>query len=285
MAVVVLTGDLIGAAEQHVRKLFERLGEGSVHGHAHAVAVLAHARAALKLERRRLVLNTEQVMAVQLAALLHDVDDPKVVGAATAATPYHNARTILADVGFSAPDLVVRMIDLVSFSKNGNSDATLPFRDSTGRWVRATHVPAWMLIPRYADRLEAIGATGVARCAAYGLQVGRPLVDATTPRPRDRAHLRAMAMAMFLSGARPTSTVGYFIAGLVPRTVMPADLRYFSDVAAVRARAIEQVCLEYGATGVMDLAAVRRIVEHADDGTTEQALAILDEHRAREEVS
>ncbi|CAH6418501.1 Hypothetical protein POVN_LOCUS218 [uncultured virus] len=62
-------------------------------------------------------------------------------------------------------DLVLEMIDLVSASQNGN------------RTVK----DKWKLVPRDADRLDALGKTGVQRCYDYTRSVGNPLCCADTP--------------------------------------------------------------------------------------------------------
>ena len=55
------------------------------------------------------------------------------------------------------------MVDLVSSSKNGD---TIP--DSIKN-------EKWMLIPRYSDRLEAMGLIGISRCYQYSKTTNNPL--------------------------------------------------------------------------------------------------------------
>lgn len=237
--------------------LFKRVGEGDVHGYAHAIAVYEHARAALREETRRRPLHVDRQMAVLYAALLHDADDPKVFPASDKSLP--NARRILDVVQFNLVELVVEMISLVSFSKNGNAGATLPLCDSHGANARATAThPRWMFIPRDADRLEALGAPGVARCVAYGEEIGRPLVLADTRRPRTRAELYALAARMHLTRTPCHSTMEYFVAGLIPRAVMASGTVYCAELARSRMSIIERVCLHPGTVDVATLAAFVR---------------------------
>ncbi len=69
------------------------------------------------------------------------------------------------------------MIALVSVAKNGNS---IPEKE-------------WMLIPRYADRLESIGTIGILRCYLYNLVVGRPMYTTETLRATTLEELSKIA--------------------------------------------------------------------------------------------
>src|SRR5204863_4319085 len=91
-------------------------------------------------------LKAKEYYCIILAALLHDADDRKFFGDSN----YKNARYLLRKIPEGDVELVVHMIDLVSTSKNGNSTPVA----SSG----------WLLIPRYCDRLEAVGKIGIERC-------------------------------------------------------------------------------------------------------------------------
>lgn len=92
---------------------------------------------------------------VRLAALLHDADDRKLFGD----NGYANARAFMDSEGIAADvqDRVCHIISQVSFR---GADSVVP--DSLeGRIVQD------------ADRLDAIGAIGIARAFAYGGSKGR----------------------------------------------------------------------------------------------------------------
>ena len=110
---------------------------------------------------------------VCLAALLHDVDDAKL--SPETAESLGNARAFLAEHNVDADETqaVLTAIREVSFSKN---------RDTAPSTLESACV-------RDADRLDAIGAIGVARTFAFGGSRGRALYDPTrTDRGTTIAH-------------------------------------------------------------------------------------------------
>jgi uncharacterized protein len=96
---------------------------------------------------------------VALAALLHDADDHKLFDT----EDLSNARAFLRSAGISGDkeEKICRVISEVSFSAN---------RDRAPSSIEA-------MIVRDADRLDAMGAIGVARTFAYGGLHGRKLSD------------------------------------------------------------------------------------------------------------
>lgn len=108
---------------------------------------------------------------VQLAALLHDLDDWKFNEAGDE-TP-HRARAWLdsCSVDSSVADSVCRIIARISFKGAGVEEEM----DSLEGFI-----------VQDADRLDAIGAIGIARAFAYGGFKNRPLYDPDSP-PRMHA--------------------------------------------------------------------------------------------------
>ena len=100
------------------------------------------------------------VFLVSLAALLHDVDDHKL--SPDTAGGKIRAREFLYSQGLEERlvDSIVNMIRQVSFSQN-----TLPPDTLEGKCVQD------------ADRLDAMGAIGIARTFAFGGSRGRALYD------------------------------------------------------------------------------------------------------------
>ena len=96
---------------------------------------------------------------VKLAALFHDADDHKLF----ATENNENARAFLADhqIPSEMVDRICTIINEVSFSQNkGRSPLTLEGK-----------------IVQDADRLDAIGAIGIARTFAYGGEHGRSIEE------------------------------------------------------------------------------------------------------------
>ena len=105
----------------------------------------------------------------ELAALLHDADDPKLFPGN--GENLKNACRFLAAEGISGElqDRICRIIRQVSFR---GSDSVIPDTPE-GRCVQD------------ADRLDAIGAVGIARCFAYGGAKGRAIYDPSEPPAQD----------------------------------------------------------------------------------------------------
>ena len=140
---------IVEAAQAYVRELFRADSGG--HGADHTMRVFRNAVTIAKEE------GPCDMLTVQLAALLHDADDPKLFSTENNA----NARGFLAEQGLSpeAIDEICTVINEVSFSKN---------RDKKPDTLEGQ-------IVQDADRLDAIGAVGVARTFAFGGQHGRPM--------------------------------------------------------------------------------------------------------------
>ena len=98
---------------------------------------------------------------VQLASLLHDVDDHKI--SPETSQNLDNARDFMKENGLSQEKIkqICEIISEISFSKNG---------DKSPRTLEGTCV-------QDADRLDAIGAIGIARAFAFGGSRGRYLYN------------------------------------------------------------------------------------------------------------
>ena len=142
---------LAAAAEDYVRALFA--GNAGGHDAEHTLRVR---RSAMRIAESE---PDCYALTVELAALLHDADDPKLFRTEGNA----NARAFLEREGVD-PERIERVcaaINAVSFSKNrGRRPETIEGR-----------------IVQDADRLDAIGAVGVARCFAFGGEHGRPMEE------------------------------------------------------------------------------------------------------------
>ena len=96
---------------------------------------------------------------VRISALLHDVDDRKLFGD----NGYANARRFMGSEGIpeDVQERICEIIDQISFKgKDSVTPTTLEGK-----------------IVQDADRMDAIGAIGIARAFAYGGSKGRPMYD------------------------------------------------------------------------------------------------------------
>jgi uncharacterized protein len=109
---------------------------------------------------------------VELAALLHDVADWKVSGSETAGAEAAQQWLSGLDIDTEVRDHVVAIVAGVSFKGSAAVDVPLSVEGSC---------------VRDADRLDAMGAIGIARTFAYGGHVGQPLHDPGVAPQRDLA--------------------------------------------------------------------------------------------------
>lgn len=134
----------------YVKDFFE--GDYSGHDYYHTVRVYRLAKRLAKEEQG----NMEIVL---LAALLHDVDDRKLTGNVT--DTYPNARQFLS-ANHLEKDRIEEIIQIISQVSFKGEDSVLP-DTLEGKIVQD------------ADRLDAIGAIGIARTFAYGGAKGMPM--------------------------------------------------------------------------------------------------------------
>ena len=149
----------------------------STHGLEHALAVMDNAYQAILHSKD--IITVRQMYLIQLAALLHDADDAKYF---PNNNNCENARQILIyDQNLSLREIetIVEMISLVSASKN---------KDNIPK-----NCPHWMLIPRYSDRLEAIGLNGIKRTLQFMIEKDQPLFLETTPKAKTLEELNKIA--------------------------------------------------------------------------------------------
>lgn len=142
---------IVAAAEDYVRELF--VGDSSGHDAEHTFRVYRNAMQIANGEPKC------DLFVVALAALLHDADDYKLFQTENNA----NARHFMAaqKVPDELADRICEVINSVSFSKNkGKRPSTLEG-----------------CVVQDADRLDAIGAIGIARTFAFGGEKGRSMND------------------------------------------------------------------------------------------------------------
>lgn len=128
-------------AQEYIKEIF--LKEGTGHDYYHIERVVINARK---------ILRTEQAdsFIVELAAWLHDLGDHKLHNGIDKSEELISAFLKSLAVEPSIIDRIIEIVSQVSFSK-GNRPSSIEAE-----------------IVQDADRLDAIGAIGIARCFAYG---------------------------------------------------------------------------------------------------------------------
>lgn len=145
--------DIITKAKEFIRTIFKEDCTG--HDVYHTERVLKTALAIQKKEGG-------DEFIVSLASLLHDVDDYKLVKVKPD-DPYHNALAFMDSVGLDK-ETKNKIIDIIKDISFKGIDTKAP-ASLEGKIVQD------------ADRLDAIGAIGIARAFAYGGHKGSPLYD------------------------------------------------------------------------------------------------------------
>lgn len=149
---------IVTATEAHVRARME--GEGSGHDwwHVHRVRNVA-----LRLAAE----EGADLYVTELAALLHDIADHKFHDGDETAGP-RAAREWLEDAG-ADPETVARVCTIITELSFKGAGVATPMSTVEGAVVQD------------ADRLDAIGAIGIARTFAFGGTRGRPMHDPEVP--------------------------------------------------------------------------------------------------------
>lgn len=147
--------ELVEKTAEFVKKKFEKEGTGHDWWHMYRVWQLSKHIAQKEKDA--------DMMIVELASLLHDISDWKFNGGDEEAGP-REARSWLESLGLGEKDVahVEDIVRNISFKGGTNSH---PMKTLEGKIVQD------------ADRLDAIGAIGIARVFATGASFGRVIHD------------------------------------------------------------------------------------------------------------
>ena len=142
--------EILNLTQAYIKKTF--LDEGTGHDYFHIERVVINARKILETE------NADSFL-VELAAWTHDIGDYKLHDGVDKSEELITAFLQSIQVENDTINKVLEIVSQVSFSK-GNTPTTIEAK-----------------IVQDADRLDAIGAVGIARCFAYGGSVGNILYN------------------------------------------------------------------------------------------------------------
>ncbi len=155
---------VIKQTEKYVKNKLE--GEGSGHDWWHVQRVCKNAvYIGLK--------ENADLLVVQLAALLHDIDDWKVTGKEDSSSS--EAKDFLKGIGVDdiTIEKITEIIDNISFSSNIEKKKELSLEG---------------MVVQDADRLDAMGAIGIARCFARCGKVGNLIYN---PNIKPKKHFKS----------------------------------------------------------------------------------------------
>lgn len=141
---------ILSLTKDYIRKTF--LDEGTGHDYFHIERVVVNAKKIVKKENANAFL-------VELAAWVHDVGDYKLHGGIDKSEELIREFLTSIEVDEKTINKVIEIVSQVSFSK-GNKPTSIEAK-----------------IVQDADRLDAIGAVGIARCFAYGGSTGSVLYN------------------------------------------------------------------------------------------------------------
>jgi uncharacterized protein len=224
-----------------LKYIFEKNNICSSHGIDHAICVMNNAKEALNY----VDITDKEKELVLIASLLHDADDKKFF---PENKNLDNLVKIMQDNGHDSTDinLVKYMVELVSCSKNGDN---IP-EDVKDR--------LWMLIPRYADRLEAIGMIGIIRCYKYTKTINPKLFTQYTPIPKTEEDIWKFATQerYDLYDGKSVSMIDHFYDKLLRLSHFPIRNVYFDEVCREKTKILIHFLLYFA-----------EVLDHNDDFT------------------
>lgn len=233
------------------------------HGLRHVLAVHRHAVNAV--ECHETVLSYQTKVEIQVAALLHDVDDKKYFPGRSIDEKYMNAVEILELIQMP-PESITSILDMISYvscSENGN---TIPDKVlDSGSYH--------LLIPRWCDRLEAVGSIGVIRCYQYNREQGAPLWSPNSPRATTVDEVWEYATeqryeAYQSNGGSSSDMISHYYDKLlhIARPPPPSIVcnQYLERMANESSKELINVCLHFGKTGNVDEEYIQNLIsEHS----------------------
>lgn len=152
------SSELVALIAGQVRERFLTESSGHDWQHIHRV---------WKLARQIVIREGGNQEIAELGALLHDIADWKFHGGDDTVGP-REAHRLLSDAG-APPEIIGQVVDIVATISFKGAGVPSVMQTLEGRCVQD------------ADRLDAIGAIGIARCFAYGGHAGRLMYDPAVP--------------------------------------------------------------------------------------------------------
>ena len=228
-----------------LEEFFTKHGIKNDHNHIHALEIAKHALKACLSDPS---LTPDQVRWILLAAFLHDVDDDKL-REETKTGENENLRKLLTSTKYESDIKVVEeLVGLVSSSKNGD---------------RMDGREEWMFIPRYSDRLDAIGMMGVARTFAYTVGKKKPLYCYDTPRPTNLDEIYAVATEERYRAykGKSRSMIDHCFDKLIRLGNYPIKNKYLVDLSKSLSQDVLDLVLVFGNQGKISVDDVQNFIK------------------------
>jgi len=229
---------VIDAVTAAMEALFESVDDDPAHsiGHVKEVTQLVVEAARHQSPWRRL--------ALVLSALLHEADDDKIfkkTGGSENTIQVLREALPACDRKQEMVDLVIEVISLVSARANKNAQTAEDER--------------WKLIVRDADRLEAVGEVGIARCYAYNSKAGMPLFTESTARPNSEEELWATVATpeRFAAYDKSVSMVDHYFDKLLHVCVCSSGNAYLEERMQDKRKTMVDFVMNFARQGSLDI--------------------------------
>jgi uncharacterized protein len=277
-----LSDAVVASVWKETRNFYQKHSEiKESHGVGHIEAVYRHAVQALACCRHKNNggdddddddgstpnISATQVMEIKIATILHDVDDGKYF---PNNSHYENAQSIMnmAQVPVDSHQSILDMIEWVSCSKNGN-DVPKSIQES-GEYFR--------LIPRWSDRLEAVGVVGVVRCFQYNAEHGQALSSESSPRAENVDQVWALATperfaAYQQRGGSSDDMISHYYDKLLHVARPPPCIvrnSYLQSQAEKSSCELVKVCIQFGKTGKVDVDYIQQLAKRLSSVTVSE---------------
>ncbi len=181
------------------------------------------------------------------AALLHDIDDRKLF---PNNKNYENLRLLMCDYDVNDVNLAIEMVSYVSCAQNGDTVTD-----------RAREFD-WLLYPRHADRLEAMGLVGIARCYQYTKTLNRILFTEDTELATNEAEVWAIATAERYMNYKGNSKcmMSHYYDKLLRLGKFETSNPYFNEMKKDKMQPMLDVVIKFGLTHEVDVEYMEELV-------------------------
>ena len=198
--------ELISAVEQFVRS--NLMDIDCSHDWNHICRVRSNVHKILKAEQEAGRFLEADPLVLEVSALMHDVGDFKYTKDHTAGPRI--VREFLNLKMLSSRTSQIELINAEQIEKICQIVSNISFRHELANNEMYIELPEELLIVQDADRLDAIGAIGIARCFAYCGATKRPFYNETTDKIRVEALTAEMYNLQTLAGGKTATALGHF---------------------------------------------------------------------------